>query len=204
MRSRRALSPRDLHAQRPQSLGPTSRSRWPCVTCSETRCSTRPSQASEAQKGWARTGTTNARSVGRGSGGWGIGDLLQAPGQAGHVRVVRGMPGRYTTPSVQDHRPSVQMAGRGVTEAFTYGASCSGRSFSGTRARYRLWSLPAGDAAGALVEATRYSPCVRGPWRCCAVRCIAVLLVHGVNGLEGRVSKVEMVTCTPPVHRHRG
>src|SRR5262245_33715020 len=105
----------------------SSSSEWKCVTCPETTCSTRPSQANGASGGWARNHITNARLVGSGSGSWGIDDLLQAPGQAGHCRVVRGMPGRYTTRTVQDHRPSVQMWGRGVTEAFTSGARCSSR-----------------------------------------------------------------------------
>src|SRR5262245_37565402 len=103
----------------------SSSSDWKCITCPETTCSTRPSQANGTPGGWARNHTTNARSVGSGWGSWGIGNLLQAPVQAGHVRVVHGMPGRYTTRAVHDHHPSVQIAGRGVTKAFTYSERCS-------------------------------------------------------------------------------
>src|SRR5262245_173933 len=65
----------------------SSSSEWKCVTCPVTTCSTRPSQANEAPGGWARNHTTNARSVGSGSGSWDIDDLLQSPGQAGHFHV---------------------------------------------------------------------------------------------------------------------
>src|SRR5262245_56403572 len=71
-----------------------SSSEWKCVICPETTCSTRPSQTNGAPGGWVRNCTTNARSVGSGSGSWGIGDLLQRPVRAGHVPVARGMPGR--------------------------------------------------------------------------------------------------------------
>ena len=47
--------------------------------------------------------------------------------------------------------PSVQMGGRGVPEAFTYGARCTGRRCDDTRAPAHLWPLPAGDTPGELV-----------------------------------------------------
>src|SRR5262249_9695424 len=114
----RALYGADTPARTRLMNASSSSSEWKCVICPETICSAPPSQASGTPGGWSRNHTTNARSVESGSGGWGIDGLLQAPVQAGHLRVVHGMPGRYTTPSVQDHLPSVQMEGHGVTEAF--------------------------------------------------------------------------------------
>src|SRR4029450_2682627 len=72
----------------------SSSSEWKCVACPETTCSTRPSQASEAPGGWARSCTTKARLVGSGRGNWGRGDLLHHPIRAGHFHAVRGLPGR--------------------------------------------------------------------------------------------------------------
>ena len=58
------------------------------------------------REGWARNCTANARLVGSGGGSWGRDNLRQRPVQAGPLRVVRGMIGRYNT--LQDHGPSVQ------------------------------------------------------------------------------------------------
>src|SRR5215471_1839279 len=81
----------------------SSSSEWKCITCPETTCSTRPSQARGAPGGWARNHTTNARLVGSDCESWGISNLLPRPVQAGYGHVVRGLSGTYTTLSVQDH-----------------------------------------------------------------------------------------------------
>ena len=135
-----------------------SSSEWKCSICPETTCSTRPSQASGAPGGWARNCTTKARLVGSGRGSWGIDDLRQRPVQAGHFRIVRGLPRRYNTLSVSDQSPSVQIGGCGARGAFQNCASCSGGRHDGTRAPEHLWALPAGGDAGALVAGRRGGP----------------------------------------------